>query len=156
MSNFNYLLQNSTSDEVLKVLSEKLDNSDEANFWKERIIPYVKTILTLLMPLQEQKLLFTPEGEEVDILNDQLFFRWADLVCLRVLYFIIKQSNERNELLRTKHKNKSYKFIDIEEVENYLVQNKINITDEDSLDFPVATYNLHIGVNSIIKNLFSK
>lgn len=54
------------------------------------------------MPLQEQKLLFTPEGEEVDILNDQLFFRWADLVCLRVLYFIIKQSNERNELLRNK------------------------------------------------------
>lgn len=35
MSNFYYLLQNSTSDEVLKVLSEKLDNSDEANFWKE-------------------------------------------------------------------------------------------------------------------------
>ena len=33
MSNFSYLLQNSTKDEVLRVLAEKLNNSDEADFW---------------------------------------------------------------------------------------------------------------------------
>lgn len=155
MSNFSYLLQNSTKDEVLRVLAEKLNNSDEADFWKEKIIPYVRIILTLLFPLKEEKLLFTPEGEKVDILDSELFFRWADLVCLRVLYFIIKQSNEENQLLRTKYQNKNYKFINVEEVENYLLQNRINITNEDTLDFPVATYNLHIGINSIIKNLFN-
>jgi hypothetical protein len=69
------------------------------------------------------------------------------------LYFIIKQSNEKNELQRTEYQKRNYNKIEIEKLEKYLFSNRINITDEDILDFPVATYNLHIGVNSIIKNL---
>ncbi len=156
MNNFTLLLQNKSKDELLEILAQKLDSSDEADFWKEKIIPYADTIFTILFQLNEQNLLFNPEGEIVELLNSELFFRWSDLVCLRVLYFILKQSNQKNELVRTKYKNKTYKFINIEKLENYLFQNRINIIDEDILDFSIATYNLHIGINSIIKNLFLK
>lgn len=154
MQDFTLLLQKESIDEILKILSQELDNSDEVEFWKEKVIPYTKVILTILIPLKERNLLFTPEGKSVDILDSTLFFRWADLVCLRMLYFIIKQSNEQKELLRTNYQNRNYKSINIEELEKYLLQNRINILDEDILDFPIATYNLHIGIISIIKNLF--
>lgn len=153
MNNFTLLLQNKSKDELLEILAQKLYLSDEADFWKEKIIPYADTILTILLQLNEQNLLFNPEGEIVELLNSELFFRWSDLVCLRVLYFILKQSNQKNELVRTKYKNKTYKFIDIEKLENYLFQNRINIIDEDILDFSIATYNLHIGMLTILKNL---
>ena len=44
--------------------------------------------------------------------------------------------------------------IDLEIVGKYLTSNRIDLTNEDNLDFPVATYNLHTGINTIIKNLF--
>ena len=147
------LLQNSSSEEILEILKDRLDKSDEADFWKEKIIPFTDAILSILIPLKKQDLLFNPEGKMVNELDSNLFFRWSDLVCLRILYFIIKQSNEKNELQRTEHQKRNYNKIEIEKLEKYLFSNRINITDEDILDFPVATYNLHIGVNSIIKNL---
>ncbi len=147
------LLQNSSSEEILEILKDRLEKSDEADFWKEKIIPYTDAILSILIPLKEQDLLFNPEGKILNELDSNLFFRWSDLVCLRILYFIIKQSNEKNKLQRTEHKDKDYKEIDIEKLETYLLSNRINVTDEDILDFPISTYNLHIGVNSIIKNL---
>ena len=147
------LLENSSQKEILEILEDKLKQSDEAEFWKEKILPFTEAILSVLFPLKEQNLLFNPEGEVVNTLNSELFFRWSDLVCLKTLAFILQQSNEKNKLVRTDYKDVEYKEIDLEKLGTYLSSNRINIIDEDSLDFPISVYNLHIGVVSIIKNL---
>lgn len=150
---FTILLQNSSQKEILEILEDKLTQSDEADFWKEKILPFTEAILSVLFPLKEQNLLFNPEGKIVKLLDSELFFRWSDLVCLKTLAFILQQSNEQNKLLRTDYKDVGYKEIDLEKLGTYLSSNRINIVDEDSLDFPISVYNLHIGVISIIKNL---
>lgn len=152
--NFSVLLQNSSQKEILENIEDKLRKSDEADFWKEKIIPYSEAILSVLLPLKEQNLLFSPEGKIVNSLDSELFYRWSDLVCLKTLAFIIQQSNEQNKLLRTDYKNVDYKIIDLEKLGIYLSSNKVNLVDEDSLDFPIAIYNLHQGMLTIIKNLF--
>ena len=152
--NFTILLQNSSQKEILENIEEKLKKSDEADFWKEKIIPYSEAILSVLLPLKEQNLLFSPEGKIVNSLDSELFYRWSDLVCLKTLAFIIQESNEQNKLLRTDYKNVDYKTIDLEKLGIYLSSNKVNLVDEDSLDFPISIYNLHQGMLTIIKNLF--
>ena len=152
--NFTILLQNSSQKEILENIEEKLKKSDEADFWKEKIIPYSEVILSVLLPLKEQNLLFSPEGKIVNSLDSELFYRWSDLVCLKTLAFTIQQSNEQNKLLRTDYKNVDYKTIDLEKLGIYLSSNKVNLVDEDSLDFPISIYNLHQGMLTIIKNLF--
>ncbi|MBP7225138.1 MAG: hypothetical protein KBA17_01245 [Aliarcobacter sp.] len=152
--NFTILLQNSSQKEILENIEEKLKKSDEADFWKEKIIPYSEAILSVLLPLKEQNLLFSPEGKIVNSLDSELFYRWSDLVCLKTLAFTIQQSNEQNKLLRTDYKNVDYKTIDLEKLGIYLSSNKVNLVDEDSLDFPISIYNLHQGMLTIIKNLF--
>jgi hypothetical protein len=47
----------------------------------------------------------------------------------------------------------SYKKVDLEILGKYLSSYKVDLTDEDSLDFPVGNYNLHIGMVTIIKTL---
>ena len=152
--NFTKLLENSSQKEILENIEEKLKKSDEADFWKEKIIPYSEAILSVLLPLKEQNLLFSPEGKIVNSLDSELFYRWSDLVCLKTLAFTIQQSNEQNKLLRTDYKNVDYKTIDLEKLGIYLSSNKVNLVDEDSLDFPISIYNLHQGMLTIIKNLF--
>ena len=152
--NFSVLLQNSSQKEILENIEDKLRKSDEADFWKEKIIPYSEAILSVLLPLKEQNLLFSPEGKIVNSLDSELFYRWSDLVCLKTLAFTIQQSNEQNKLLRTDYKNVDYKTIDLEKLGIYLSSNKVNLVDEDSLDFPISIYNLHQGMLTIIKNLF--
>jgi hypothetical protein len=152
--NFSVLLQNSSQKKILENIEDKLKKSDEADFWKEKIIPYSEAILSVLIPLKEQNLLFSPEGKIVNSLDSELFYRWSDLVCLKTLAFTIQQSNEQNKLLRTDYKNVDYKTIDLEKLGIYLSSNKVNLVDEDSLDFPISIYNLHQGMLTIIKNLF--
>lgn len=154
MEKFSQLLENSSKEEILKEIENRLKNSDEKEFWKEKVIPFVDAVLSVLLPLREQNLLFNPEGKIKDKLDSELFFRWSDLVCLRILAFILQESNEKNQLMRTEYKDVAYQPIDLEVVAKYLTSNRIDLTDEDNLDFPVATYNLHTGINTIIKNLF--
>ena len=151
--NFTNLLNSLSLEELSTLLEKEIIQSNEADFWREKTIPFFEAVLSVLLPLKEQNLLFNPEGKIVEKLDSNLFFRWSDLVCLRILYFIIKQSNEKQQLLRTRYQNKTYQIINIEKLENYLYSNRINISDEDILDFPISIYNLHIGINSIIKNL---
>lgn len=152
--NFTILLQNSSQKEILENIEEKLKKSDEADFWKEKILPFCEATLSVLIPLKEQNLLFTPEGKIVMSLDSLLFYRWSDLVCLKTLAFIIEQSNEQNKLVRTEYKNVEYKTINLEKLGVYLSSNKINLVDEDSLDFPLSIYNIHQGMITVIKNLF--
>lgn len=153
--NFTKLLQNSSQEEIIKVLEDKLKNSEEPDFWKEKIIPFTEAILSVLLPLKEQNILFNPEGQIVNTIDSELFFRWSDLVCLKTLAFVIQESNEKNELVRTDYKNVEYKVINLEKLGVYLSSNRVNIIDEDSLDFPMSIYNLHQGMITIIKNLLN-
>lgn len=154
MEKFSQILQNSSKEEILEEIENRLKNSDEKEFWKEKVIPFVDSVLSVLLPLREQNLLFNPEGKIKEKLDSELFFRWSDLVCLRILAFILQESNEKNELVRTNYKDVKFEPIDLEIVAKYLTSNRIDLTNEDNLDFPVATYNLHTGINTIIKNLF--
>ena len=151
--NFTKLLETSKQEEILEVLKNKLEQSEEPDFWKEKILPFTESILSVLIPLKEQNLLFNPEGKIVQELNSELFFRWSDLVCLKALAFILQESNEKNKLVRTDYIDVKYKVIDLEKLGSYLSSNRVNIVDEDSLDFPMSIYNLHIGMITIIKNL---
>ena len=151
--NLTNLLQNSSLKEILEVVEAKLKISEEADFWKEKILPFCEATLSVLIPLKEQNLLFTPEGKIVMSLDSLLFYRWSDLVCLKTLAFIIQQSNEQNTLVRTDYKDVKYEVINLEKLGVYLSSNRVNIVDEDSLDFPMSIYNLHIGMITIIKNL---
>ncbi|MDZ7818419.1 MAG: hypothetical protein U5K55_07310 [Aliarcobacter sp.] len=60
------LLQNSSQEEILKILEDKLKQSEEPEFWKEKILPFTQAILSILIPLREQNLLFNPEGQIVN------------------------------------------------------------------------------------------
>ena len=153
--NFTKLLQNSSQEEIIKVLEDKLKNSEEPDFWKEKIIPFTEAILSVLLPLKEQNILFNPEGQIVEEINSELFYRWTDLVCLKTLAFILQESNEKNTLVRTDYNNVKYSYIDLEKLGTYLSSNRVNIIDEDSLDFPMSIYNLHQGMITIIKNLLN-
>ena len=153
--NFTKLLQNSSQEEIIKVLEDKLKNSEEPDFWKEKIIPFTEAILSVLLPLKEQNILFNPEGQIVEEINSELFYRWTDLVCLKTLAFILQESNEKNTLVRTDYNNVKYSYIDLEKLGTYLSSNRVNIIDEDSLDFPMSIYNLHKGMITIIKNLLN-
>ena len=148
------LLQNSTKEEILEYINCALKESDEAPFWKEKIIPFIDAILSILLPLNEQNLLFTPEGNIEKELNSELFYKWTDLISLRTLAFGLELSNTENKLVRTLYKDVEYKKVDLEILGKYLSSYKVNLTDEDHLDFPVGNYNLHIGMVTIIKSLF--
>jgi hypothetical protein len=151
--NFTNFLETSSLEEILEVLKNKLEQSEEPDFWKEKIIPFSEAILSVLIPLKKQNLLFNPEGKIVQDLNSELFFRWSDLVCLKTLAFILQESNEKNKLVRTDYIDVKYKVIDLEKLGSYLSSNRVNIVDEDSLDFPMSIYNLHQGMITIIRNL---
>lgn len=153
MDNFTKLLQHSSEKEILELLEERLIKSDEPEFWKEKILPFTSAILSVLLPLKEQNILFNPEGNIVISIDSELFFRWSDLVCLRTIAFILQESNEKNKLVRTDYKDVNYKSIDLEKIGTYLSSNRVNLIDEDILDFPMSVYNLHIGMVSIIKKL---
>ena len=71
--NFTKLLQNSSQEEIIKVLEDKLKNSEEPDFWKEKILPFTQAILSVLLPLKEQNLLFNPEGQIVNTIDSELF-----------------------------------------------------------------------------------
>lgn len=150
----NELLQNNTKEEILEYITISLEKSEEAPFWKEKIVPFVDAILSVLLPLKKQNLLFTPEGDKVDILDSELFYKWTDLISLRTIAFTLEFSNAQNKLLRTSYKDVPYEKIDLEILGKYLSSYKVNLTEEDHLDFPVGNYNLHIGMVTIIKSLF--
>ncbi len=153
MKSLDELLQKSSIEEILSIYEQRLKDSEEDDFWALKVIPYMKAVLSVLLPLRDQKLLFTPEGKKVEKIDEELFYRWSDLVCLRTLAFILEESNEKNRLVRTDYENVEYQKIDLQVLGEYLSSYRIDLIYEDNLDFPVANYNLHTGLLTIIKKL---
>ena len=150
------IFQTKTKEEIVSLLEEAVIKRNESPLWREKVAPFSSAILSVLLPLAHQGLLFNPEGSKEEKLTLELFLRWCDFVSLKMLYFTLKQSNDAKELQRTKLEKeavKNYQSIDLEELENYLLLNNVN-TKNEVYDFPIATYNLHLGVANVIKSLF--
>ncbi len=140
---------------ILDVLGTELKSRNESPIWQMKVVPFSKAILSVLIPLRDNKMLFTPEGTFVEELTPELFLRWSDFVSLKTLAFTIQKSNEAGVLLRTKLDDSTcqrYKNIDLKDLGDYLSANNV-ILEKESLDFPISTYNLHQGVSNVIKSL---
>lgn len=149
------LFKNGDMQAIVKVIETELKTRNESPFWSDKIVPFTKAILSVLLPLRDKKLLFTPEGESADVLTPELFLRFNDLVSLKTLAFTIDKSNKAGILLRTKLESSTcqeYEVIALEELGAYLSRYNIKL-DKESLDFPIASYNLHQGVSNVIKSL---
>ena len=151
------LFINGATKEILAFLEKELVVRKESPFWGDKVLPFAEAILSVLVPLQKMGLLFDPEGNKVEQLNAELFFKWSDLVSLKTLAFTLQRSNKSGTLERTKLSEElcqTYEPIELEKLGAYLSQYTINLENE-ALDFPISNYNLHQGVSSVIKSLLS-
>jgi len=149
------LFATASQQEIVDVIEKELKNRNESPFWSDKVVPFANAVLSVLIPLRDQDLLFNPEGRYEQKLTPELFFRWCDFVSLKTLAFSINYSNEAGVLMRTKlpeEKTKQYQPIDIATLASYLAKYSVNMEDE-LLDFPIANYNLHLGVANVIKSL---
>ncbi|MGD9653703.1 MAG: hypothetical protein AB7U44_00785 [Sulfuricurvum sp.] len=149
------LLKQENSEAILGAISSALERSDEAPFWRQKSLPLCEAILSILLPLREQNLLFDPEGNSHEVLTPKLFLRWCDLLSLKTLAFILAASNKEGKLVRTKlvsERCNTYQPIDLEILGTYLSGYSVNLIDE-WIDFPITNYNLHIGMTSLLTRI---
>jgi len=149
------LFKNENLETITQNIENELQTRNESPFWADKVVPFSKAILSVLVPLREQKLLFNTQGNRADILTPELFLEWNDFVSLKMLAFTIQKSNVAGELLRTsiaQDDAKKYEQIDLTLLGDYLARYTVNLEDE-SLDFPISNYNLHQGVSNVIKSL---
>lgn len=149
------IFENGTQEQIISVLEVALKSSNESPIWTEKAIPLSEAILSVLIPLREQKLLITPEGTPAEHLTPELFLRYCDLVNLKWLAFTLQKSNDADTLQRTQYPQESaaaYVPIDLQILGAYLSSFTVNLEDE-WLDFPISNYNLHIGISDLIKKL---
>lgn len=146
------LLRNGETSLILGALSTALDRSDEAPFWRQKSLPLCEAILSVLIPLREQHLLFDPEGNPRSELTSELFLRWCDLYSLKILAFTLAKSNDLGKLTRTKINTDTYQPIDLEILGKYLSSYSVNLENE-MVDFPKTNYNLHIGMTTLLTKI---
>lgn len=149
------LFKKGDMDTILLYLKNELEKRNESPIWKQKVIPFSEAILSVLVPLQKQGLLFDPQGYHKDELSVELFFEWSDFLSLKTLAFTLQKSNEASRLLRTKideEKSLKYKNIELDKLATYLASNRVNLQNE-YIDFPISAYNLHQGVSNVIKSL---
>ena len=149
------LFQTRDIETILTTIENELQSRNESPFWADKVLPFSRAILSVLIPLRDKQLLFTPEGKSVAQLTPELFLEWQDFLSLKSLAFTIQKSNVAETLLRTKldeADTKRYEEIDLKLLGDYLARYSVNLEDEH-LDFPIANYNLHQGVSNVIKSL---
>ena len=138
------LFKSAGIDEITEVLQAELKQRNEQAFWADKVIPFAQAILSVLIPLRDANKLYNPEGVSVNELTPELFFRWSDFVSLKSLAFRIQKSNMLEDESKTE--------IDLKTLGDYLSRYNVNLENE-SLDFPISSYNLHQGVSNVIKSL---
>jgi len=149
------LFKSADSETIIQTLDAELKTRNESPFWTDKVVPFTKAILSVLIPLRDNGMLFNPEGKLENELTPELFFEWSDFLSLKTLAFTLQKSNEAGELLRTKLDDslcKNYKNIDLSLLGNYLSTYTVDL-EYENLDFPIANYNLHQGVSNVIKSL---
>lgn len=149
------LFKNASVENIVGKIAQELETRNESPFWGDKVVPFSQAILSVLVPLRDNGLLFTPEGKYIDVLTPELFLDWSDFLSLKTLAFTLASSNEVGKLLRTQldaNKCETYKTIDLSDLGTYLSRYTVNLENE-GLDFPIANYNLHQGVSNVIKSL---
>ena len=149
------LFKNATTQKIVDTIGSELKTRNESPFWSDKVVPFSTAILSVLIPLRDNGMLFTPEGVFMDELTPELFLKWNDFVSLKTLAFTIQKSNNAKELLRTKldiSACKEYKEIELSYLGDYLAKYGVNLENE-AIDFPISNYNLHQGVSNVIKSL---
>ena len=150
------LFDNGTFEEIIETIAKELETRNESPFWKDKVVPFSEAILSALVPLRDNGILFNPQGKKETKLTPELFLEWGDFVSLKTLAFTLQKSNEAHELLRTKLSPElcqTYKEVELKLLGDYLSRYSVNLEYED-LDFPISNYNLHQGVSNVIKSLF--
>ncbi|MFT7859461.1 MAG: hypothetical protein ABXS93_00855 [Sulfurimonas sp.] len=135
------LFANESVESIVGEIVKELETRNESPFWKEKVEPFSEAILSVLVPLRDNGILFDPQGAKVEVLTPELFLEWSDFVSLKMLLFKIAKSNEAGDT-----------HIDLEKLGTYLSRYSVNLENE-ALDFPIANYNLHQGVSNVIKSL---
>lgn len=149
------LFKNENLETITDKISSELALRNESPFWSDKVVPFSKAILSVLIPLRDKGILFDPQGDFVENLTPEIFLEWNDFLSLKTLAFTLQKSNEANELLRTnldKELCKKYDNIDLKLLGDYLSRYSVNL-EYENLDFPISNYNLHQGVSNVIKSL---
>jgi len=154
LSSISTLLKSGNRAAILGAISASLSTRDEAPFWAQKTLPYVEAVLSVLIPLRDQNLLFDPEGKPHEILTSALLLRWCDLMSLKTLAFTLAKSNDAGKLVRTKVTATHYTPIDLEILGKYLSSYTVNLENENE-DFPIRNYNLHIGITTLIEKILT-
>lgn len=151
------LLRNGETSALLSAFSAALERSDEAPLWRQKSLPYAEAILSVLVPLRDQNLLFDPEGNPQEALTPELMLRWCDLLSLKTLAFTLAKSNDAGKLQRTRYDvptAERYAPVDLEVLGNYLSAHSVNLENE-LVDFPITNYNLHLGITALIQKILT-
>jgi len=152
MKTLKMMFEKNDINQLTQALELGLKNKNESPFFAGKAIPLVEAIFSVIIPLKEQNLLFNPEGKKIEHFDFKEFLLWTDLVSLKNLYFTLKESNEKGELTRVSFKAENYKIVNLDVLTDYI--KRFNIHEEyEEEDFPIAHYNLHTGVTSVIKEL---
>ena len=156
MKEESYLLfEKESFEKITTAIADELAKRNESPFWKDKVVPFSQAILSVLIPLRDQGLLFNPQGQKETFLTPELFLEWNDFVSLKTLAFTLQKSNEQGILLRTSLSEdavKTYQEIDLKLLGDYLSKYSVNL-EYENLDFPISNYNLHQGVSNVIKSL---
>ena len=137
------LFEKGTKEEIVEVLNTELSRRNESPIWREKVAPFSSAILSVLIPLRERGMLQDPQGVKQEVLTPELFLEWSDFVSLKMLMFQIAKANGVGE---------KFEGIAVDELASYLARYSVDLEDEMK-DFPIANYNLHQGVSSVIKSL---
>jgi len=140
---------------IVTTIEDELKKRNESPFWSDKVVPFSRAILSILVPLRDKGLLFNPENKPVSVLTPELFLEWQDFLSLKTLAFTIQKSNSSDILERTSYdveECKKYEELDLQLLGDYLANYSVNLEDE-MLDFPISNYNLHQGVSNVIKTL---
>lgn len=89
----NPLLKGS-ADEITDIIGNMLDTGGDNSFWSGRALAMMKGLLSILVPLRDNGLMFDPTGKKVDVLTFSFLGKWIDMQNLKMLYFTIKEANK--------------------------------------------------------------
>ena len=133
----NKLLNKGTINDIKIELEKRLSTSSHSDFWAKKVLPMSSAILSVLIPLRDQKKLINPELEAIELLSIDELVKWSDLVSLRGLYFFLKTK---------------WTIIDLKPLEEYLHFYNVSLEDPYA-EFPIRHYNLNIGIGSVLQDV---
>ena len=57
------LFEKADLETIINTITNELKQKNESPFWADKVEPFSKAVLSVLIPLREQDLLVNPEGE---------------------------------------------------------------------------------------------